>query len=148
VSEYVGGAGSAGLRIVARDLAKIPAELRRAARTRIKVAGESVLRQGQANASWSSRIPAAMSLQVSFSGRNPGVTIVVDSAKAPHARPFEGIVADTWRHPVFERSGRPTPWVQQAARPYLLPAAQAGFDLAVEGITAAVDEVLTNAGFR
>lgn len=148
MGEYVGGAGAAGVRIVARDLAKVPEELRAAMRTRLKAAGSGVLRDAAVNASWSSRIPGAMSLQVAFTGRNPGVTIVVNTAKAPHARPFEGIAARSWRHPVFERYGGATPWVEQAARPYLLPAARAGYDVVVAGVQDALDEVLTRAGFR
>lgn len=148
MSEYVGGSGAAGVRIVARDLARIPEDLRAATRTKLRAAGSTVLREAASNASWSSRIPAAMSLQTSLTGRTPGVAIVVNTARAPHARPFEGIVADTWRHPVFERSGRPTPWVEQAARPYLLPAARSGYDVVVAGVEEAIDEVLSKAGFR
>lgn len=148
MSEYVGGSGAAGVRIVARDLARIPENLRAATRTKLRAAGSTVMQMAGANASWSSRIPGAMSLQTSLTGRSPGVAIVVNTAKAPHARPFEGIVADTWRHPVFEISGRPTVWVQQAARPYLLPAARAGYDVVVAGVEEAVDEALSKSGFR
>lgn len=145
MSEYVGGAGAAGVRIVARDLARIPEDLRAATRTRIRAAGSQVMQEAASNASWSSRIPGAMSLRTNLAGNTPGVTITVDTKKAPHARPFEGIVAGAWRHPVFGHRDR---WVEQAARPYLLPAARTGYELVATAIEDAVDDALTKAGFR
>lgn len=139
--------GAAGVRIVARDIARVPVELRRGRplRAAMRAAGAEVLHEAATNASWSSRIPHAMSLKLTFKDGIPGVTIVVNTAKAPHARPFEGIVKDSFRHPVFGDRGV---WVQQAARPYLLPAARAAYPVVAEALASAVDDALSSAGFR
>lgn len=141
-NEYV---GAAGVRVVARDIARVPVELQARLRPKIRAAGMEVLQAAAVNASWSSRIPGAMSLRSAFKDGSPGVTIRVDTTKAPHARPYEGIVKDSFRHPVF---GDRSNWVSQAARPYLLPAARAGYAVVAAAIGDAVDEALTAAGFR
>lgn len=136
--------GSSGVRLLREDFRRIPAQLRPEIRRRTAAVGAKALRAAQQNASWSSRIPAALSLRTSFGGRNPGVEIVASQKKAPHARVYEGIVQSTFRHPVF---GDRDWWVAQRARPYLLPAARgAGAELALE-VGRAVDEVLTARGF-
>lgn len=147
-TRYLDQGGAPGLRLVGADLARLPREVHRRLRPRLRRAGEITLAKARANASWSSRIPASMSLTVSFSKRAPGVTIVASLDQAPHARAFEGIVSETFRHPVFEVSGRDTPWVVQAARPYLRPAAQATGGAVVDEAIAAVDEALAGTGWR
>ena len=134
-SEYT---GAAGLRLLAEDLRELPKTVRREVRPVMREAGQEALREASVNAQWSSRIPRAMKLTTSFVGRRAGVTITVDTSAAPHARPFEGIIRPTFRHPVFERAGRETPWVEQAARPYLLPAARATYRVIAERVGEAV----------
>lgn len=138
------GEGTASLNLTTDKLRKLSPELRRALRPRLRAAGEITLAQAKANASWSRRIPAALSLQVSFAARNPGVAVVADSSAAPHARPLEGILRDPFRHPLFGRDN--VPWVTQAARPFLRPAARSTGARIVDEIESAIDDALTASG--
>ena len=126
-----------------RDLLKVPPNVRRAMRPSLRKVGERVQRTAEANASWSSRIPAAHFLRVSFSANRPGVFIKVDHNKAPHARPFEGILLWTFRHPVY---GDRETWVSQRSRPYLVPALESNEGEAFVAIRSTVDEVLAKLG--
>lgn len=139
-----------GVALLARDLARIPVELRKEVRPRLREAGQSVMDAAKGNAAWSSRIPGSLTLRTSFSERQAGVFIEANAKRAPHARVYEGMVSDTFRHPVFQRSGqsrRQTPWVEQAARPFLWPAAQGGYEVVAEALGEAVDAVLAAHGF-
>lgn len=89
-------------------------------RPRLAEAGQKVKASAAANASWSSRIPGALTSRVRLTGNRPGVYVQASSAKAPHARPFEGMTGrNPFRHPVY---GNQNVWVAQAARPFLVPA--------------------------
>lgn len=136
-----------GVSLLVRDLQRIPVELRKELRPRLTAAGNEVLGDARANAAWSSRIPGALTLRVSFAGDRAGVYIEANAKRAPHARVYEGLVADVFRHPVFARRGRSAPWVAQAARPFLLPAARGGFEAVVDAVDDAIDTVLTQHGF-
>lgn len=143
---YVGGDGAASLAVLADDLRRVPTAMRRRLAPAIRRAGQETLQEASWSASqWSSRIPGAMSLRASFSGRNPGVMVVVDTSVAPHARVYEGIVRDTFRHPVFGM--REAAWVEERARPYLVPAARATGGTVVELVRRAVDDALADTGF-
>lgn len=134
-----------------RDLDGIPKDLKRKLRPKLREAGEIVAGQARVNASWSTRIPQATKVRTSFTLRNPGVSVVVDRKKAPHARPFEhGGEPGQFRHPVFQTFGgkRRTPWVPQPARPFLAPAAEAKGDEAARRVADAVDEATRDAGFK
>ncbi len=111
-----------GLRILVGELGELPNDIRRDLRKGLREAGQEALNQARSNASWSSRIPGALSLRVYTSGPRAGVSLRVDSSKAPHARPYEGIGGrgDSFKHPVF---GGET-WVSEPTRPFLAPAAQ------------------------
>lgn len=139
-----GPQGAAAVRTLAADLARIPLALRTEARREMRAVGESVRQSAAANASWSRQIPAALQLRTAFDGKYAGVTVVASVAKARHARVYEGITRDPFRHPVF---GDRETWVAQPARPYLLPAAAAGREDAEVGLVAAVDSVLARHGF-
>lgn len=140
---YVGGEGAAGIRVLAQHIARVPKEFQAALRPKIRAAGMVVLREAAMNASWSTRIPGAMSVRTTFKDGMPGVSIVVNVKKAPHARALEGIVSDHFRHPVF---GNENHWVEQSARPYLLPAARASYSVLAGAISDAVDEALKTNG--
>ncbi|EYR64650.1 hypothetical protein N866_07175 [Actinotalea ferrariae CF5-4] len=140
------GEGAASLNVTTDKLRRISPELRRALRPRLRAAGQITLAQAQANASWSRRIPRALSLQVSFAARNPGVAIVADASSAPHARPLEGILRDPFRHPVFGRDD--VPWVTQATRPFLRPAARSTGAQVVDEVSRAIDDALTASGLN
>jgi len=129
-----------------RDLGKIPDDLKRKLRPRLRIAGRLVADQAKLNASWSTRIPGATKVSVSFTLRRPGVAVVVDKNKAPHARPFEhGGNPGDFRHPVFGHRDR---WVSQPARPFLAPAFEAKRDAAAQQVEDAVDASTRDAGFH
>lgn len=134
--------GSAGTAELARRLRQVPVEARRTTTRALRKSGDRVLRSAQANAAWSSRIPASLTLQVRFAGRYPGVIVAARASQAPHARPYEGITgASQFKHPVFGGV-----WVAQATRPFLRPAvADAGPELADE-LSSAMDEAARKSG--
>jgi hypothetical protein len=125
------------------QLRDVPTDLRPELRRNIIDAANVIAAAARSNASWSSRIPDAISARVRF-GTGSAVQIVVSAAKAPHARAFEGIGArardyrgGTFRHPVFGRDI----WVEQQQRPFLVPAVQQHEDAAVRGVQSAIDAV-------
>lgn len=111
---------SAELDKLIADFAKMPLDTRRKLRAEVRKVGAPVLDQVRANASWSSRIPAATSIKVGYSKSKSGATIVTSAKRAPHARPYEHDgVAGFFRHPVNRPAARRRkPWVSQAARPF------------------------------
>lgn len=124
------------------DLGEIPPDLRGELRDGIKKAAEPVLMQARANASWSSRIPAATKISQSFGSSSTGVRLVVEAKQAPHARPYEGLSGDPFRHPVY---GNPNiTWQPQAARPFFFRAVdQRGAE-----VTEAVGEIVMTVARR
>lgn len=129
-----------------RDLGGIPKEMRRMLRPGLRKAGGRVLTRARSNASWSTRIPGATRIAVKFAGREPGVSIVTNAKRAPHARPYEGITGEaTFRHPVF---GNREVWVTQRTRPFLAPAADTEGDAVEKDIADVVDTVVRFGGFR
>lgn len=129
-----------------KELGKFPPELRKAMRPALKAAAEPIVADAKARASWSTRIPRAISLGVRFGRRDPGVSIRVRRGVAPHGRAHEGITGNaTFRHPVFGHRDR---WVDQGTRSYLAPAAEAGMDGALAATVETVDQVARDLGFR
>lgn len=125
-----------GLRGLVADLGAMSPAMRAELRRGFRAAGAHALQRARANASWSSRIPGAISVRPLTGARTAGVFLRVDANRAPHARPYEGISqrggTRFFRHPVF---GDEDTWVSQASRPYLAPAVQASgpeADAAVE----------------
>jgi hypothetical protein len=114
------------VRALAAGFGKVPAELRKELRPRLRTSGEHLRADMRRRASYSSRIPGAIGLTVRFSARGGGIRLNVNSRRAPHARVLErgnlGGRADTFRHPVFGRDV----WVTQATRPFFFPALKAG----------------------
>lgn len=109
---------SARVDFFAEQLRRVPEESRRAVRAAIVDATRGVRADAARRASWSSRIPGAITMRVSFTTAR--VEIRVNARRAPHARPYEGISGrTTFRHPVY---GNRNVWVEQAARPFLRPA--------------------------
>lgn len=148
--------GTEELKQFIRDLGGLPPELRQELRPRLRAIGQDALASVKAQASWSTRIPNATRLAIGLSKNRPGIAIVVNRAKAPHARPFEHDGrGGQFRHPVFalprqrdmvfgvERPGafKKTKWVLQNARPFLLSGATPHFAKVDEQIGKAVDEV-------
>lgn len=126
----------------ARQLGNVPRELRKELRPHIRTAAQKLQAKVQQNASWSSRIPAATKVKVSFASRSGGVTVYVDSNAAPHARPLEfGSQgrSNVNRHPVFGNRGV---WVDQPARPFFMNAARESEPQVVNEIQKAIDAAL------
>ncbi|AQZ67637.1 unnamed protein product [[Actinomadura] parvosata subsp. kistnae] len=134
------------IRVLQKDLGSIEPDLRKKLRPALKTAAEPIVADAKVRASWSARIPRAISLSIRFSKRDPGVSMRVRRAVAPHGRPYEGIRGNaTFRHPVFGNRDR---WVTQQTRSYLAPAAESGMDGALAATVAAVDETAREHGFR
>lgn len=96
-----------------------------ALRRNLRAAADPIKRQVQANASWSSRIPAAVAIGTAFTAKRTGVFIKVNSKKAPHARAYEvgsqKSAFGTLRHPVFADPGKDRTewtWVSEQTRPF------------------------------
>lgn len=125
-----------------KDLKRLAPDIRKELDRELRAAAKEVAATAKANASWSTRIPAAIG--VSVTGKV--VAVKAREVKAPHARPYEGIGGQgSFRHPVF---GDRQVWVSQATRPFIAPAAkehEADFYRRVED---AVDRAAAKAGFR
>lgn len=135
--------GSAGAAALAHRLADVPVKARPRTSAALRRSGESVKSAAAANASWSTRIPGSLAVQVRFSGRTQGVSIVARASVAPHARPYEGIAGGRkFRHPVFGHDV----WVAQACRPFLRPAVAANQDDVVTALNEAVKSAIADAG--
>lgn len=108
-----------------QQLRDAPRETRREVANAIRKEAKPLLRDMQSRASWSSRIPGALQMRVSGSGKKAGsVRITVDHRQAPHARPYEGVQqrgSGMFRHPVFGRDW----WVSEPTRPFFMPAVRA-----------------------
>lgn len=133
-----------------KDLQAMGPEVSRNLNKEFKAAAEAVAAAARSNASWSTRIPAAIKVRAARSRRFPGAEIYVRHAEAPHARPYEhgsGGRRDSFRHPVYKRPGRPNRWVEQATRPFVRPAFKAkGFEF-THGANRAVNDAARQAGF-
>jgi hypothetical protein len=138
--------GIESLQNLIADLGKMPADLRKELRPALRKSAEKPLAQAKLNASWSTRIPGATRLSVGFSKRTPGVALVVNKNKAPHARVYENNGRDGFfRTPVF---GNRKKWVSRRARPFLWPAAKPWTEDVNRDIGKAVDDVTKRLGFR
>jgi hypothetical protein len=138
--------GREQLRQLAEDFGgKIPPEVRRELRPKFRTVVAPTVDKVKDKASWSTRIPGATKLSTSL-GRRPGVRIVVNAKKAPHARPYED--RGQWgafRHPVFGHRDR---WVAQRSRPFLFNTVAADADRIAQGVADVVPEVARKHGFH
>lgn len=140
-------AASAEIERLIVDFGKIPTEFRREVRPRLKSAAQPIAADAKKRASWSTRIPGAIRITTSIARRRQGVGIRVDSGKAPHGRPYEGIGTrgNTFRHPLFGDRER---WVTQKTRPFLYPALQAGRGRVVDVVDTAILDAARSVGWR
>lgn len=123
----------------------MPGEIRKELRPQLRIAGQPIEAKARRNASWSHRIPGATTVKVSTGKKDPGIFLRVSAAKAPHARPYEGITGRaTFRHPVYGNDV----WVEQSTRPFLRSAAVEGLDDVVSAADRAVIAAARRAGFR
>jgi hypothetical protein len=134
------------VRKLVNDLRKIGDGVGRNLGKEFKKAAGPVASQAKANASWSSRIPGAITVGVSSSRRYPGAQIKVSKTKAPHARLFEfPSRGGSFRHPVF---GNREVWVAQKGRPFIRPAVRTKGGEFIKACDRAVDETARAHGFR
>lgn len=144
-----GSSGSLALSELARDLYRMPAATKRQMRKTFSNAAQPMLADAKSRASWSSRIPGAISVQVTSTDVRLGVALRISAAAAPHARPYEGLSAQGgssyFRHPVF---GNRENWVSQTTRPYAWPAVKAASDKVIPAIGAAFEDAARECGFR
>jgi len=136
------------LRKLYTDLKGLPGNLRVELRRGIKAAAQPIADRVKANAGWSSRIPGAVRVKPSFSAKGTGVSIVVDSGRAPEGAPLENKGrSGTFRHPVY---GNREVWVSQQARPffYSTAASSSSVSAAEKAILDVADVVARKAGFR
>lgn len=132
--------------VAAADLRQIPKEVRKLLTPALKRAAAPVVAEAKRRASWSSRIPQAISAKVLYGRRTPGVHIRVSAAKAPHARPHENLgKPGAFRHPLF---GDRQVWFSQQARPFLFAAGRAHADVVPAEIDRIVDVAARLHGFR
>jgi hypothetical protein len=112
---------------LARELGMVPIELRRELRPQLRAAAVHIVDDMKDRASYSTRIPNAITMSVAFGARSGGITIRVNSKKAPHARVLErgndASRSATFRHPVF---GDTDVWVTQPTHPFFFPAIKTG----------------------
>ncbi|RBQ21620.1 HK97 gp10 family phage protein [Spongiactinospora rosea] len=139
--------GAEEIRAFARELGKMPKEVRRELRPRLKSVGAKALISARLRAAWSTRIPRATRLKIGLSQRNPGLAIEVDRKRAPHARPYENNDEDgIFLAPFFgNKNGR---WYGHRARPFLVRGARPWFETTDRDVAEVVDDVARRTGFR
>lgn len=128
------------LRTLIADLHAVPPDMAGEMEPGVRDAGEIILDEMRRRSDWSTRIPGATTLSVS--GAHASIT--VSSIIAPHARPYEGLSGDPFRHPVF---GNTDNWVPQAARPFFFDSVTDKADEARDRMGDRVDRVLERHGF-
>lgn len=157
--------GSLQMAKLAQDLYKMGPAGRRALSKRLKKLGQPMLADARRRASWSTRIPGAITVRPvsNAAGARLGVALRVSAAQAPHARPYEGLGSrsaagtayegwgmvggggEGFRHPVFGHQDR---WVPQSHRPFAWPAVNAAASSGREEIVAAYEDAARQHGFR
>lgn len=132
---------------LSRDLRKMPAATRRGLRREFERAGQGALSDARSRASWSRRIPAAISGKATATGDVVGYALRASAAQAPHARPYEGIAGGgSFRHPVYGHSDRK--WATQKTRPYLYPAVRGRAGAIAAAVALAAETAARECGFR
>ena len=143
-----GVSASQELAKLARDLHRMGPAGRRRLKKAFEEAGRPLEADARSRASWSSRIPGAISVRPLMSDVRGmvGVQLRVSSADAPHARPYEGMgQGGSFRHPVY---GNREVWVSQQTRPYAFPAVKATADKILPAIGDAYEAAARECGFH
>lgn len=134
------------VRLLIADLGKVPAEARRQMTKKLIRAVGPMVTDAKDRASWSSRIPPAITVRTRYSGSRPGVSIRVRAALAPHARPYEGLTGyRTFRHQVYGHSDR---WVDQQTRPFVAPSVESKAGAAVDAVAEAIQDSARQHGWQ
>jgi hypothetical protein len=153
----------AEIRVLIKDMKKIPPDLRKQLRPALRKGAEPILADAKIRAGWSTRIPRATRIATTFTKKRAGVAIRTSAKKAPHARPYENLGnAGTFRHPVYALPrkremvyGREIPgafnktaWVPQSARPFLFPAVDAKGGAVVDALGETVVSIARENGWK
>lgn len=126
------------INLFAEKLRAVPKEQRKRVRKAVYSATAHIRQDMARRAAWSSRIPAAIGMRIAFGQAK--VQIKVDSNRAPHARPYEGLSQGrTFRAPLF---GDKRYWYPRSARPFFFPAFNAGRQQVVDAIELAIIQSL------
>jgi hypothetical protein len=140
----VAGTGSADVRKLINDINKMKGDIPRHMNREMREAARPVAETAKRNASWSTRIPGAISVGTSRSQRLPGATIKV-SKSVPHARLYEfGANGATFRHQTYGHD----PWVVENVRPFIAPAIAQHAESFAKALDKAVSKAAAAAGFR
>lgn len=141
--------------------------LRKEIRRGVSEAGQGMVAAVKSAASWSSRIPAATSMQTSFGARSAGARVRVAQSRAPHARPLEfgnknipqprhlslrhsAPPGRLLRHPVLPEKDKTKDewvWVDMPTRPFFLAAIGARTPLIEARMRKVLDDVAAANGF-
>lgn len=133
-----------------RDLNRMGAVQRRRIRQEAERIGQSALSDAKSRASWSRRVPSAISMRgfTDMTRGRVGVELRVSKA-VPYARAYEGISqqgsSGYFRHPVY---GNRQVWVSQQTRPYLWPAVSGRSNQMRQAIEQVVEQAARECGFR
>lgn len=128
-----------------KDFKEMPKEVQRQARPMLRATAKEPLQRVRRNASWSTRIPNATRVGLSFGKRFQGVRITVNKRAAPHARPFENKgKPGKFRHRVFGQNV----WVSETARPFFYEVAPSWHNNVNKGLGDVVDRVTKEHGFK
>lgn len=131
------------LNALIRDLGELPPAVRKEARPALQAAAQPTLARMKSNASWSTRIPGAITMRVA--NTQIGVRFRVNAGRAPHARPYEhGGDPGTFRAPLW---GDREHWYPHQARPFFYRAVEATADQVRDALGDAVMDIAARHGF-
>jgi hypothetical protein len=140
------GSPSYELRRLIKDLGAIPKDYRKEVRPELRKSAQPLVAKVKSNASWSTRIPKATKLSISLAGRKPGVRVVVNETKAPHAYYYENDGKQgTFRHPLF---GNRRHWYSQRARPFFFDPLESGAAEVADDLSNIITLAARRHGFR
>lgn len=122
--------------------------LRRSLMARVRVAmGPAKQAVQQEAATFSTRIPRAVTARASYARSGAVARITVNANKAPHARPINNNDREgRFRHPVFDSERRV--WAYQTAHPFIRKGVDKVAPRTVREIAKIYDDVARAAGFR
>lgn len=111
-----------------RSLGALPKAVKEELGPGLLEAAQIIADRAKENASYSTRIPAAIYAKPRFTATSPGAVVGVSAVKAPEAKVLElgnaGSRSESFRHPVFATSTNRSDWTwtTQKRQPFLFPA--------------------------
>jgi hypothetical protein len=140
---------SGELEDVIRSVREIPGDASREMGKTMRRSAKKVVDEARSRASWSTRIPGALSARVTRASARPGVEITGKVARAPHMRVYEGFIGRgkkaTFRAPHFGDRER---WYTHKTRPFIVPAVAATAGQFRADVSDAAIEAYKRAGFK